>query len=108
MVYLFNSYDFSGDFLNQEIQRVFYSFLKQYIDLSNTLAHTIDNFCFLEQIKMLKLSKTSVLYIDFEHMLNFSEELSDLIESQFKRIEYSLIKTIGEFLKNFSNRSFLD
>lgn len=98
--------DESGQFKNekevltQEIRRIFYSFLNYLGKLSITSIKNIDNLCFTDQIKLLKLSGKKVLYIDFEHLLYFSEELADLIEDQYSRLENSLMKTTEEFLRN--------
>ena len=77
-----------------EIGRVYYNFLDYLIKLSKTLVKNIDDLCFIEQIKLLKESGKLVIYIDFEHLLYFSEELSDLIEDQYSRLEKSLINIL--------------
>ena len=98
--------DVSGHFknekevLNQEIGRIFYNFLNYLGKLSITSIKNIDDLCFIDQIKFLKLSGKKVLYIDFEHLLYFSEELADLIEDQYSRLENSLMKTTEEFLRD--------
>ena len=96
----FNSNDFGKNILLEEVERIFYSFLIYNINLSKTFIKKFDNFCFLKQLRLIKLSEATVLYIDFEYILYFSEELADLIEDQYIRIETSLKKSVDEIFKN--------
>ena len=53
------------EILTQEIGRVYYNFLEYLIKLSVKLVKGIDDLCFIEQIKLLKVSEKQVIYIDF-------------------------------------------
>ena len=79
--------------LHEEIERVFLNFLNYFRKLSLSLVKKFDGFCLIDQIEIIGLSRTPVFYFDFEHIVHFSEELADLIEDQFVRVEHSLKKT---------------
>jgi len=106
MKYCYDSNERGKSILLNEIERIFYNFLTYNIKLSTTLINTFDNFNFIEQLKLIKLSETAVLYIDFEYILYFSEELADLIEDQYIRIEHSLKKSVDEIFRNIVNKKF--
>ena len=88
-----------------EIERVFFNFLDYNSRIEKLGLKKMDNFCLIEQLKLIKLSGTTILYIDFENLLYFSEELADLIEDQYLRVEYSLKKSIKEFMKSFFQKN---
>ena len=88
-----------------EIERVFFNFLDYDSRIEKLGLKKMDDFCLTEQLKLIRLSGTTILYIDFENLLYFSEELADLIEDQYMRVEYSLKKSIKEFVKSFFQKN---
>lgn len=92
--------------LKIEIMRLFYNFLDYQAKLSKSSVMKVDDFCFLDQLKSIKSCGATILYINFQHLMFFSEELADLIEDQFARIENSLKQSVKEFFKNIFNLTF--
>ena len=91
--------NYNKDLLLAEIERIFYNFLNYLLKMSKNLPKKLNDFNFIEQLKLIRFSGATILYIDFEYLLYFSEELSDLIEDQYVRIEKSLKNAMREFYK---------
>ena len=92
--------------LLNEIERVFYNFLCFQKKMSSILNKSKDDFDLIKQIKIMEFSRSPIFYINFENLIYFSEELADLVEDQYLRIENSLKKSILEFTRKFFNHSF--
>ena len=89
-----------------EIMRLFYNFLNHQLKVSYSSIKKIDDYNFIDQLKLIKSTGATILYIDFQNLLFFSEELADIIEDQFTRVESSLKKTIREFFKTIFPSKF--
>lgn len=90
---------YNKDLLLVEIERIFYNFLSYLLKMTKNLQNKFNDFNFIDQLKLIRFSGTTILYIDFEHLLYFSEELSDLIQDQYARIENSLKNAMKQFFK---------
>ena len=101
----FKRTDYNYDIIGEEVNRIFLNFLK-FFDCNK-----IFFFKYEEPINLLNLNKiiiqflTSTVFINFEHIIQFSDELSDVIQEQYVRLEPYLRITFNEFFINYSPKS---
>jgi DNA replication licensing factor MCM6 len=88
------------DVIGEETKRVFYNFLK-FFDLNKIFFSQQDkSLSFLQFNKIIIQSMSSTIFINFEHLIEFSDELSDVIQEQYIRVEPYLRRSLNDFLKN--------
>ena len=88
------------DVIGEETKRVFYNFLK-YFDLNKIFFSKKDKYLnFLQFNKIIIQSLSSTVFVNFEHLIEFSDELSDVIQEQYIRMEPYLRRSLNEYLKN--------
>jgi len=98
--------NYGKSLLLKEVERIFYNFLEYQVKISNIIETKKKKSYFIEQIELLEFFEANIVYIDFEYLVNFSEELADLIEEQYIRIENILRKSFIEFYTVFLNKGF--
>ena len=54
---------------------VYYNFLEYQVKISNIIETKKKKSYFIEQIELLEFFEANIVYIDFEYLVNFSEEL---------------------------------
>jgi len=79
------------DFLAEEVGRLFFNFLGSFFKKKN-----LD---FFEQIETMLFTGSNTLYVNFEDLIQFSDELADIIEEQFVRVDFFIRESISEFIK---------
>mmetsp|Transcript_19819 Transcript_19819/g.45611 ORF Transcript_19819/g.45611 Transcript_19819/m.45611 type:complete len:686 (-) Transcript_19819:5-2062(-) len=93
------------DELAEEVGRVFFHFLNDFTPnkiFSSKLEKYPD---FIEQVNLMNQTFSSTIFINFEHIIQFSDELSDIIEEQHQRIEHYISEALDEFIKkNFRQK----
>lgn len=90
------------DSLAEEVGRLFFGFL-EYFD-----PHLIESeeeipifFDYRRQIAVMIHQDSRTIYIDFEHLIQYNEELADVIEEQYSRMEPYINESIFQFIKKF-------
>nr|UXY88465.1 minichromosome maintenance complex component 6-like [Cryptomonas curvata] len=88
------------DVIGEETKRVFYNFLKCF-DLNKIFFSKKEkSLNFLQFNKIIIQSMSSTIFINFEHLIEFSDELSDVIQEQYIRVEPYLRRSLSEYLRN--------
>nr|UXY87962.1 minichromosome maintenance complex component 6-like [Cryptomonas curvata] len=101
----FKRLDYNYDIIGEEIKRVFFNFLK-FFDFNKIFFSRYE-----EPMNLLNLNKiivqfsNSTVFINFEHLVQFSDELSDIIQEQYVRIEPYLGISFDEFFKNYVQKN---
>mmetsp|Transcript_65870 Transcript_65870/g.162143 ORF Transcript_65870/g.162143 Transcript_65870/m.162143 type:complete len:532 (-) Transcript_65870:2208-3803(-) len=95
---------FFRDELGEEVARVFFYFLKNLNQNKIFDSTKYDDITLQNQIKEMRKTLSSTLYINFEHVIQFSDELADVIEEQYHRIENYLSESVYEFI--YENKFF--
>ena len=94
----FNQY---YDILGEETKRVFFNFLRFFDNNKIFFSKNNQNIKSLRYEKILIESLTSSIFINFEYLIFFSDELSDILQEQYIRLEPYLRLSFSEFFKNY-------
>jgi DNA replication licensing factor MCM6 len=86
------------DELAEEAGRVFFHFLNDFSPKKIFPSKIEKNYSLNEQINLMNQTFSSTIFIDFEHVILFSDELSDIIEEQHPRIELYISEALDEYI----------
>jgi DNA replication licensing factor MCM6 len=100
-----SDYNYDYDVIGEETKRVFFNFLK-FFDFNKIFFFKYDQpKDFLNLNKIVIQYLTSTVFVNFEHVIQFSDELSDVIQEQYVRIEPYLRISFNEFFKNYLQKN---
>jgi DNA replication licensing factor MCM6 len=91
---------FYRDELAEETSRIFFHFLENFDPNKTFESQKFFEIDIKSQLNLMKEIKTYTVYINFYHIIQFSDELADIIEEQFHRIESYISEAFYEFLIN--------
>nr|UXY86997.1 minichromosome maintenance complex component 6-like [Cryptomonas paramecium] len=84
--------------VGEEVKRIFYNFLKFFNPSNIYFSSKIDLLDFYQK-KITIGHLSSTVFLNFEHLIQFSDELADIIEDQFIYLECYLHCSFMEFIK---------
>lgn len=87
------------DELAEEVGRIFFHFLENFNCNKIFPSKLISDSNFYEQLNLMNLTFRSTVYINFENLILFSDELADIIEDQYQRLENYISDSLGEFIE---------
>jgi DNA replication licensing factor MCM6 len=96
---LYKKTHFQYDILGEEVKRIFYNFLEFYDSNRIFFSNYQISMNFIEQSKIIIDSLSTTIFINFEHLIQFSDELSDIIQEQYIRLESCLRFSFNEFIR---------
>nr|UXY87464.1 minichromosome maintenance complex component 6-like [Cryptomonas sp.] len=92
------------DLIGEEVKRVFYNFLKYFNPENVFFSKKTNSENFFQISKNISQKNSSKIYINFEDLVQFSDELSDIIQEQYVRVELYIRNSIVEFVKRNFNK----
>ena len=92
------------DELSEEVGRIFFHFLETFDTKKIFNPKFSEETNFKEQIFLLESIFASTIYINFENIIQFSDELADILEEQFQRLDFYISDSITEFINKYSHQ----
>jgi DNA replication licensing factor MCM6 len=90
------------DSLAEEVGRLFFGFLGYFDPHLKEISQETPVFLdYRRQIAVMIRQDSRTIYIDFEHLIQYNEELADVIEEQYSRMEPYINESIFQFIKKF-------
>lgn len=90
------------DELSEEVGRIFFHFLETFDSKKIFNPKFSEEANFMEQIFLVNSIFASTIYVNFENVIQFSDELADILEEQFQRLDFYISDSISEFIQKNS------
>lgn len=87
------------DSLAEEVARIFFGFLENFNPCFSLNVRKEEYLDYKRQIALMIKQDSKTVYIDFQHLIQYNDELADVIEEQYARLEPYLNESFFQFAK---------
>ena len=89
------------DSLAEEVARIFFGFLENFNPCFSLNVRKEEYLDYKRQIALMIKQDSKTVYIDFQHLIQYNDELADVIEEQYARLEPYLNESFFQFAKKY-------